>query len=279
MTDSTHTFEIGLVHQVPRRVPFKARMGILAAAGAVLIFLTAALGVASLFESARLLWLEARGHTVQGTVTAIYYGSDRELAYSPDRASQISGFEYAFPIRGGRMATAVAPIQLSRTSTFTPGSSNPVQPEIPAPHYLPGAHLAVRYARAGTGVVSRPWDKPPMRHMTFLAVTGIAMLAIAYLIARRTFGYLADSYRLVRHGTIFTGTICEKIARTEDTARYFVRFSGHPPARAKSEPPLEWTRPCTAQQFLGFDKGQRVTLICPPDRPDETTIYRLLPFW
>ena len=289
MSEAEYIIEPGLQASAPRKVHVRGALVAMVTAAAVLVALTFILATASLFEAVRLIWLGRTGTTTTATVTALYYSDHRELAFDDSRDREISAFEYRFTTDAGRVIVAKTPVELSRSmiaqrlmaAPNVPANPKATGPPVPAVlKYVPGALVSVRYATFAGHVFSRPWEKPPLGHTIFLLLSCAALLTIATTIAVNLYRRVSTAFHLVRHGLVSVGVIRAKNAVSEDTMRYYVTFVERPPNRPglTGGAATEWTRPCSSQQFLNFTLEQHVTLIAPPGKPEETTLYRLLPF-
>ena len=171
-------------------------------------------------------------------MTALYYGESREVTYDADRVREISALEYQFPGPNGKAVTAKSSSGNQPDNAFDEhaalrsaapacGAFRPLRRDLRACATCQAPRWKVRYLKIG----NKHLQPPPLGP----AASGPRCLSLSVGTSadcdhgndgladcRPNWGRLL--YRLARYGQVSEGVIHEKIARNEDTVRYFVRF-------------------------------------------------------
>jgi len=266
-----HTIESELSAMPPRAVRLNGRAMLVCASALFLFAAFAACGTATLREASRLHTLAVTGKPAVATVTQIDYAEDRapttdRSKWSDANAPSVSSVSYRFRADDGSVHVGRIPITLARTEAGV---------SAPAPlSMLPGDKFTVRYAIVSDSFISRPWAGPVTKKIAFLVFAGLAAILIGAYLAWRALRWVNHAYRLIRTGFISTATVLSKEARVEDSPRFYVAigYTSHDGVMRQK------TVQCTSSQYQKIQSGQTFTVIYPPLRPEEASLYAMLPF-
>ncbi|HEY3331104.1 MAG TPA: DUF3592 domain-containing protein [Capsulimonadaceae bacterium] len=266
-----HIIESELTPLPPRRVRFSGRAFVVCLATLFLFLAFATCGLATLGEAWRMQDLVKRGHVATATVTQIDYSTGQApttdaAKWNTANSGSVSSIIYKFASSDGATHIGRIPITPARSDAGM-GPPTPFT-------MLPGTTLQVWYEVTGDRVISRPWSGDPGKRIGFLVVAGLAAICFGAYLAWRAFRWVSQSYNLVRTGFVAEATIITKDSRTEDAARFYVSvgYTSHDGVMRQK------TIQCTSSQYQKFESGQTLTVIYPSMKPEEATLYALLPF-
>ena len=262
-----HRLEPELLLPTPRRLRLPWRTSLLLSVAALLLGFFVLGSSRTLWEGAKMLWLDGAGHTVSGKIVAIrtthslkgQLPAQAAICYEVD----VPGPQEVQHRRGWVALGAPAPA--------TGLESEAAKPQ-PAPRFFLGQPFPLRCASFFGVLVCQPWGPSPGSRTAALLLAGGLVLLVSLRLLRRLSRWAGSRLHLLRHGTATVGTITHKRSETEDMARYYLRY-GYAAGSAVGQDREEQV---STDHWREFHVGQPVTVLYDPGDPGHAGLYALI---
>jgi hypothetical protein len=264
-----HEVEPEVAGPTPRkaRLPWSTELLLLLSFALTLLLLVG--GARAVFEAGRLAWAAAAGRHVQARLVEI------DTVLGPDKTPVQTGAHYMYiDPYNGKTVTRYTPVD---NAVDTEESSSQglgiTTKRVPARLLHVGDPLSLRIIGGPDHQKIYFWTESPWGKGVFVALCGIAVMAVGVRLLLILTRWRSARTRLLRDGQAVVGTIIDKPTDFNDTPRYYLRY-GY--ATTDALEPREHEEQVNHEQWKRFEVGQPVTVLYDPQTAERAGLFALM---